>query len=229
MVYETINLINGKKYIGVHKIPNGYDYYLGSGVLLTKAIKKYGKNSFKRKTLLIISSLLEAHYYERKLITSEIIKSPDYYNIARGGYGGNIGSGSANPFYGKKHSSETRKRMSKIQRNKEFTIEGMNNLREAGRARVGYKHSDKSKEKMRMAQLGNKASLKTKEKLRISHLGANSRSRVIICVETGDEYVTSVEAAVCVGIKAPHNIRLVCQGIRKTAGGYHWRYKDGIC
>ena len=46
-IYLTTNVINGKQYIGSH---NGEinDSYLGSGKLLIKSIKKYGKENFKR-------------------------------------------------------------------------------------------------------------------------------------------------------------------------------------
>jgi len=46
VVYEITNLINGKKYIGMdtHNNPN----YLGSGSLILKAIKKYGRQNFKK-------------------------------------------------------------------------------------------------------------------------------------------------------------------------------------
>lgn len=41
-VYQTINLINGKKYIGKHKSNVFDESYKGSGVYLSRAIKKYG-------------------------------------------------------------------------------------------------------------------------------------------------------------------------------------------
>lgn len=48
-IYITTNLINGKKYIGQKK---GYnDTYLGSGKILKLAIKKYGRENFKREIL----------------------------------------------------------------------------------------------------------------------------------------------------------------------------------
>ena len=41
-IYETTNLINGKKYIG-KRVSKTFDkYYKGSGKLLRKAFTKYG-------------------------------------------------------------------------------------------------------------------------------------------------------------------------------------------
>lgn len=46
-IYLTENLINGKKYIGQHRCTEFDTKYYGSGVLLSKAIQKYGKEHFK--------------------------------------------------------------------------------------------------------------------------------------------------------------------------------------
>jgi len=44
IIYKTTNTINGKIYVGKHNKDN--DDYLGSGKLLKRAMKKYGKEYF---------------------------------------------------------------------------------------------------------------------------------------------------------------------------------------
>ena len=47
-VYKITNLINNKIYVGVHITKNLNDSYMGSGVNIKRAIKKYGnKDSSK--------------------------------------------------------------------------------------------------------------------------------------------------------------------------------------
>lgn len=95
--YRTTNLVNGKKYLGIHGSEDfTKDSYLGSGTLLREAIKKYGKSSFVREDLRYFDTLQEAKDFERLSITPEILQSKDYYNIAEGGGGGSRGS---KPFY----------------------------------------------------------------------------------------------------------------------------------
>lgn len=48
-IYRTTNLINGKDYIGQH-LDHG-DEYWGSGTMLKRALKKYGKENFKKEIL----------------------------------------------------------------------------------------------------------------------------------------------------------------------------------
>jgi len=45
-VYKTINLVNGKIYVGLHVTDKLDDDYLGSGKLIQAAIKKYGRENF---------------------------------------------------------------------------------------------------------------------------------------------------------------------------------------
>lgn len=49
-VYCITNIINNKKYIGSHSGELN-DSYLGSGIYITKAVKKYGKSNFVKDIL----------------------------------------------------------------------------------------------------------------------------------------------------------------------------------
>lgn len=45
----------------------------------------------------------------------------------------------------------------------------------------------------------------------------------VLCVETNTTFNSIIEAAKTLNINAG-NITLVCKGLRKTAGSYHWKY-----
>lgn len=82
-VYKITNTINGKIYIGCHITLNPNDYYFGSGLLITKAIKKYGKHNFSKEVLFVCPSRESMYKKEIELIK----KYKPYYNIAEGGVG----------------------------------------------------------------------------------------------------------------------------------------------
>ena len=85
-IYETTNLINGKKYIGKH-ISNKFDNnYYGYGIGLKRALNKYGKENFKIKILeevedLALLSKSETDY----IIKINAVKDNNYYNNSYGG------------------------------------------------------------------------------------------------------------------------------------------------
>lgn len=84
VIYMTTNLINGKKYIGQTK--RNDDSYLGSGKKMLAAIKKYGKENFKRETLCICNSHEELNEKERYFISVyDATNSKNFYNIRPGG------------------------------------------------------------------------------------------------------------------------------------------------
>jgi len=87
--YKTVNLKNGKYYYGSHYGYNG-DGYLGSGLVLSDAILKYGKESFIRYDLKEFKSNNELFLFEdRFLKIYNLAKDENSYNIknaARGGY-----------------------------------------------------------------------------------------------------------------------------------------------
>jgi hypothetical protein len=86
-VYVTVNKLNNKKYIG--KLISKGPHYLGSGVHLTRAIKKYGKDNFERITLEKVDSKELLAERERYWIEYyDAVNSTEYYNMKEGGDGG---------------------------------------------------------------------------------------------------------------------------------------------
>lgn len=88
--YRTENLINGHYYYGVRTLVKENDPYLGSGLRLKEAVKKYGKHNFKRVDLVEFKTFEEALEWERIIITAEMIESPMCYNLKPGGAGGSL-------------------------------------------------------------------------------------------------------------------------------------------
>jgi hypothetical protein len=87
-LYEVINLLNGKIYVGAHKTRNLDDGYMGSGKVIQSAIKKYGKDNFQRNILEFCSSAEEMYRREKEIVTEDFLARDDTYNIRRGGSGG---------------------------------------------------------------------------------------------------------------------------------------------
>lgn len=161
IIYKTTCILNGKVYIG--QTINWRDkQYLGSGVALSKAIKKYGKENFKRKILKIC-------FNQKQLDAWEFIFIKKYNSInTKIGY--NILTGTANNFgsinpskipevkekiklkkrgkfskencywYGKKLSDETKHKLS--EKAKKRLSNPINN------GMYGKKHSEETKAKI---------------------------------------------------------------------------------
>ena len=83
LVYKTINLVNGKHYIGAHTGERN-DAYLGSGKALKAAIRKYGIENFKREILFEVASADAMYAKEAELV----VLGPESYNLRKGGMGG---------------------------------------------------------------------------------------------------------------------------------------------
>jgi len=88
IIYKIINKINKKFYIGYHKTKNINDEYFGSGNLIKRAIKKYGKENFDKKILFVFTNEREAFKKEKELVNENLINSKNCYNINLGGHGG---------------------------------------------------------------------------------------------------------------------------------------------
>lgn len=102
IIYKTTNLVNNKIYIG--QTNGNRKNYKGGGKLLKLAFNKYGRDSFKFEVIVegdfnqVLIDDLERHYIRLYNSTNRSIG----YNLESGGFG----------HIGKKHSIETRLKMS---------------------------------------------------------------------------------------------------------------------
>jgi hypothetical protein len=85
IIYKTTNLINNKTYIGIHQTEDLDDGYLGSGLAMKRAIKKYGKQNFSREILEFCLSYDELIEKEKTYVNEEWISLEDNYNLKTGG------------------------------------------------------------------------------------------------------------------------------------------------
>ena len=84
-IYKTTNLINEKKYIGIHKTENINDGYLGSGYALKAAIKKYSKEKFKREIIEYCNNYDELLEREKQYVNDIWVAQSTNYNLKTGG------------------------------------------------------------------------------------------------------------------------------------------------
>ena len=284
-IYCITNLINGKKYVGkCHRKPEKTKSYYGSGNLIKLAIKKYGKENFKKEIIeqnLNVDNIYETEQYWIKEMNC---KSPIGYNLCDGG------KGMMNP------SDETRKKMSESRKGKycgkrhwnyggqmtEETIkkisdavkiglighivsdETKNKISDANKKYVGElcpsfgrKHTIESRKKMSESQKGRKNSLERIEKQRLKMIGRKasqetkmkmsesqknrpsvsdetkikmSQSTFKVSVHQIDKITNEIintfesisEAAMKTGCNIKH-ISSCINGNRKSNGGYKWR------
>lgn len=86
-VYKITNLLNSRYYLGVHETTNPNDDYLGSGIVIKRAVKKYGKHNFIKQVLFQFPVEAEAYTKEVELLQS-VRQDPLCYNLHEGGQGG---------------------------------------------------------------------------------------------------------------------------------------------
>lgn len=90
-VYEIVNTVNGKTYVGSRKLSRDKNWrqYLGSGKLVVQAVNKYGKSTMVKRFLGYAFHPEDLHVLEWKFIQEQKSKGLAQYNIFMGpGAGG---------------------------------------------------------------------------------------------------------------------------------------------
>ena len=159
-IYKTKNLINNRIYIGKKK--GVFDPgYLGSGVALTNAIEKYGRDNFKVTLLVRVDNRYYLNSMEKRAIKwyRNRFGNKMLYNIADGGDGGAIRFGPhslASIEKMRKPKSEEAKRHMRKPKSEEHK----NNIRKSRLGAVGYftgkHHSAESRNKISVSNKGRK-------------------------------------------------------------------------
>ena len=195
-VYEITNKINGKKYIGKHSTNNLNDKYMGSGVAISEAIKKYGIENFSKNILHLCGSEEEAFKFELLEIEKvEATKNSLYYNIASGGKGGVVSLW---------NDLEHRENMS-LKTKKQW--------------------QDKSFKEKTLKALAN-SNERNKEKYRDNITGINAPwHKSVICLDNLKEFDTIKQACEKYYLNHTH-ISSCCRGKRKTTGKKRWMYLE---
>ena len=81
-VYRIVNTVNGKTYIGQHKLKNEpWRAYMGSGNLVRYAISKYGVERFVKQLLCYCDTKQSLDAQEKVLIDDEISAGRAQYNL----------------------------------------------------------------------------------------------------------------------------------------------------
>jgi len=88
LVYKTVNKVKGEYYIGTHVTHDLNDSYLGSGKLLNRCIKKYGREVFERYALAVFDNSEAMFRLEAELVNVDTLNDPLCLNLKVGGYGG---------------------------------------------------------------------------------------------------------------------------------------------
>ena len=229
-IYLTIDLKNGKGYVGQHKISNQKTldpFYIGSGKIIKDILKGNGndKSRFNRQILCFCESKEELDEMEIYYINYfNAIESENFYNFASGGSNGNPMSG-----FSEEQKEEFRKKCSRPGEKN-----GMYNKH----------HTEESRKKMSINSIGRKSAFKNKKHKKSSkdamskkHKGkTQSGLTKVYCMELNTSFIScGIAKKYCENIL---NIRLknpsyVCNGQRGFTGTYndkqlHWKWETDV-
>jgi group I intron endonuclease len=184
IIYKTTNLINGKIYIGQDS--KNRPQYLGSGVYLKKAIKKYGKNNFIKEILedsISTKDILNLReiYWIKKFNS---IDSNIGYNLTKGG-NGSLGikvseekrKKISESLKGKPKSKLHKQRLSESQRGKILSESHRQALSESHKGNIPWNVGQRYKHKNPIASISEERklqislTLKNKTKIQCPHCG----------------------------------------------------------
>lgn len=214
-VYRITHRESGKAYIGCSKRGAAFRWrahvYAANDIkrsfILHRAIAKYGVDSFDVETVAVAKSAEEMLALERQWISKCNTISPGGYNLTSGGDGMRDPSSETleklrhnslgnKHFLGRKHSKETKVRMSvsavrspehraaisRAQKGKSVSDETRDRISasKAGKPHIGVKPTEEARMKMSVSRTGKRATAETKAKMSAARMGNQySKGRVL--------------------------------------------------
>lgn len=218
-IYVSTNMCNGKRYLGRRKFSEDWQWYYGSGAIFRKAMKKYGKENFKRDIIDIAYSEKELNQKEYEYSTFfNVVESDDWYNLVYGG--GTTAGYHASDETKKKIGDKAKKRLSNPKNHPRYGKDGLK-----GKENPMFGISPKE----RMDEETYKTWY-TKQKARLNDF-VKSNERSVYCIEYNKYYDSIKNAKLETGATA---IPFCCNGkysySGKTNDGrhLHWLWANEV-
>lgn len=193
IIYLITNLVNGKVYVG--RCLKDLDTYLGGGIYIKAAVRKYGKENFSR---IVIERCEENLLNEREKFWIAKFDSQNHekgYNLSSGGEDGssfaayidNIRGKCFEEIYGEKRANEIRR---KISESSSFKCKSDSHRRNLSIAKTGKKWTENQRNAITRGMIGHLVTEETKQKLRDSNIGKKQKHSVpveVVVKETGEK------------------------------------------
>jgi len=208
-IYKITNRIDKKIYVGqtIGDLERRWKGHLNKGSncrYLKSAINKYGVDNFEFQLVCIT--------FDNNLDDMEIKYIEQYNCLVPNGYNLRLGGNSG------RHNAETKQKISETLKN------GYKNGLIHSKSQLGKKHSEIHKKRISEANKGRKLNQESINKMIITRriyktiqfdIHGNRLNSFDSCKEAG-EYIGTTTANICMS----------CNGKRKTAKGYVWKYES---
>lgn len=212
-IYLITNIENKKQYVGITKfsIEERFSQHIKRGFLLTEAIQKYGEKKFLIELIEEVESAEKAYELEQYYIKQYDTKVPNGYNLTDGGDGifgwevseeyrqecservKQLHKDKKVGMYGKKHSEETKKKMSTSSKGNTHCL--------------GRRLSEETKQKIREKHLGKFVSEETKKKISENHYNISGKNNPMYGKKHSPETIEKIrEKALLRKLKKNDNI-----------------------